>query len=279
MSVAQRRERIFNLPGAVLGVAVLLAAIHALRAYALTEAQDARVLATFAFVPGRFTLSFDPSGVADTFASFTGRSGYAQEQAARFFLGDGSLQWWTVLTYAGLHANWLHVGVNDLWLVAFGSPVARRFGTWRFLALLAVSSVAGAAMHYVFHRFDLVPVVGASAAVSGAMAAATRFVFQPRAPLGSAMAFGSGSEEAYRQPAVPLSRVFTDRRTLPFLIVWFAVNLVFGVGSAPLGITQGPVAWEAHVGGFLAGLLLFRWFDPPHPAPAEWNEPPPEAAQ
>ena len=60
---------------------------------------------------------------------------------------------------------------------------------------------------------------------------------------------------------MPLGRVFRDSRALPFLIMWFGLNLLFGLVSAPLGITQGPVAWDAHVGGFLAGLLLFPLFD------------------
>jgi membrane associated rhomboid family serine protease len=124
-------------------------------------------------------------------------------------------------------------------------------------------------MHYVTHRFDLMPVVGASAAVSGAMAAAVRFVFQPGAPLGGTVG------QSFHQPALPLWRVFTSRRTLPFLLVWLAVNFLFGFLSAPLGITEGPVAWEAHVGGFLVGLLAFQMFDPPfsQPDPITWERP------
>ena len=94
------------------------------------------------------------------------------------------------------------------------------------------------------------------------MAAACRFVFQPDAPLGSGFSFGSGDEAAYRQPALPISRVLTNGRTMPFIVIWFAVNFLFGISAAPLGITDNPVAWEAHVGGFLAGLFLFPLFDP-----------------
>lgn len=262
------RERIFNLPGVIVLIVAGLAAVHGIREYVLDDFADGELLRTLAFVPGRFTYHYDASGVADIFAGFKGPFGRAQEESARFFLGDGSVLWWTPLSYALLHADWMHVGVNCLWLVAFGSPVARRFGPWRFLALMVACAVGGAAMHYATHRFDLVPVVGASASVSGAMAAAVRFVFQPGAPL------GGEAGDSFHQPAVPVWRVFTSRRTLPFLLVWFVANFLFGYLSAPLGITEGPVAWEAHVGGFLIGLFGFGLFDPPFSRrdPITWDE-------
>jgi len=55
-------------------------------------------------------------------------------------------------------------------------------------------------------------------------------------------------------------------RVLGFLAVWFGVNIIFGVYPIAVGMEGGTdVAWQAHIGGFLAGLLLFSWFDPvPH---------------
>jgi membrane associated rhomboid family serine protease len=47
-----------------------------------------------------------------------------------------------------------------------------------------------------------------------------------------------------------------------FLLAWFGLNLLFGIGSVSQGIADGAVAWDAHIGGFLAGLLLFPLFDP-----------------
>ena len=103
-------------------------------------------------------------------------------------------------------------------------------------------------------------VIGASAAVSGLTGACLRFVFQPHGPLGTGQA--APDDEAYRQPALSLPGVFTDSRALTFLLFWFAVNFVFGAMSQTMGFSQGPVAWEAHAGGFVAGLLLFALFDP-----------------
>jgi membrane associated rhomboid family serine protease len=48
-------------------------------------------------------------------------------------------------------------------------------------------------------------------------------------------------------------------------LFWFLANFLFGAIPAPLGVTDATVAWEAHIGGFLIGLLAFRWFDPPAP--------------
>jgi membrane associated rhomboid family serine protease len=49
---------------------------------------------------------------------------------------------------------------------------------------------------------------------------------------------------------------------LGFLVVWFGINIIFGVASIAIGTDGGSVAWQAHIGGFLAGLLLFSLFDP-----------------
>ena len=96
--------------------------------------------------------------------------------------------------------------------------------------------------------------IGASASISGFMAAAMRFVFQRSGPLGS---IGRNDPEAYRVPALPLTAVLRDPRVLAFLGVWFGLNLLFGLGSLSLDGGEQQIAWQAHIGGFLAGLLAF----------------------
>jgi membrane associated rhomboid family serine protease len=49
---------------------------------------------------------------------------------------------------------------------------------------------------------------------------------------------------------------------LGFLAVWFGVNIIFGIGSLAVGVDGASVAWQAHIGGFFAGLILFSLFDP-----------------
>ena len=101
--------------------------------------------------------------------------------------------------------------------------------------------------------------IGASASVSGTMAAAIRFAFVQ----GSFLSFSRGdADAAAKVPALSLSRALRNRRVLAFLGVWFGVNIMFGVGSIAIGIDGASVAWQAHIGGFLAGLMLFSLFDP-----------------
>lgn len=258
----------FNVPAAIVGIIAVLVAIEAV-CQLISPSLYLEILQNFAFVPGRFTFAFDPDRVYAAFNALVQQGGERGERAEldRFFLGDGRPLWWTPLTYAFLHGGWLHLGMNSLWFVAFGSAVARRFGTPRFLVFCAVAAIAGAAMHYVTHMSDLQPVVGASAVVSGAMAAAVRFVFQPGAPLGETLGFAErGEDHAYRLPALPLREIFSNRSAIAFLGFWFLANFLFGVFPAPLGITDATIAWEAHIGGFLVGLLAFRWFDAPGPS-------------
>lgn len=106
---------------------------------------------------------------------------------------------------------------------------------------------------------EFAPLIGASGADSGLMGAVTRFIFQPGAPLG---ALGSrGAHEAETVPAASLGRVLTDRRARIFLVIWLVTNFVFGAFARPLGLSDMPVAWIAHLGGFAVGVLLFPLFD------------------
>ena len=197
-------------------------------------------LLTFAFIPARYDTSIVLGGALP---------------------GGFGAQLWTFVTYSLIHADWMHFGVNAVWLLPFGSAVARRFGAPRFLAFFAVTAAAGAAMHLVTHAGEQVPVIGASAAISGTMAAAMRFAFQRGGPLSFRR---NGDAAGYRVPAIPLSGVLRDPRVLAFLAVWFGINILFGLGSFSMtGIESDQVvAWQAHIGGFLAGLILFSWFDP-----------------
>jgi membrane associated rhomboid family serine protease len=158
---------------------------------------------------------------------------------------------WSVVTYAFLHGGWAHLAVNGITLVSFGSPLAWRFGTLRFLAFSAIAAAAGAGAHYLGASGDATPMVGASAAISGHMAASARFMFLRQVP-----ALG------YFSPAAPLARVLTDRRTLTFLVAWFGVNLVVGLSGMGGPAEDASIAWQAHMGGFIAGLVLFPLFDP-----------------
>ena len=119
-----------------------------------------------------------------------------------------------LLTYSLLHANLSHIGFNVLWLLPFGSALARRFGAIRFFVFMAVTAVAGALAHLVTHEHAVAPMIGASASVSGAMAAAIRFAFVK----GSFLSFSRGDAiTAARVPALSLWRALRNTRVLAFL--------------------------------------------------------------
>ena len=236
--VTRPSEPIFNVPSVVVSMIAVFGIIHAVRELILSAQQDVEFLWLFAFIPARYT----PAVLAvDTLP------------------GGLGADVWTFVTYALLHGDLTHLAINVIWLLPFGTAVARRFGSARFLALFAASAAAGAGVHLLTHPGELLPMIGSSAAVSGFMAAAIRFVFQAGGPLG---VFRGGEAPIYHVPAVPLREALRDPRILAFLVVWFGLNALFGVGSVGfLGVDQ-PVAWQAHIGGFLAGLLLFPLFDP-----------------
>jgi membrane associated rhomboid family serine protease len=235
------REPIFNVPAVLVATIGALVAIHAVRSL-LPQADDVEILLLFAFIPARY----DTNILA--------------------WPGGAAADVWTFVTYALLHADWMHLLFNSVWLLAFGTPLARRFGAIRFLAFCAVTAAAGALAHLMTHFGQMVPMVGASGAISGTMSAAMRFAFQRGGPL----TFG-GSDQSYRVPALSLVDTFRDPRVLAFLGVWFGLNLLFGLGSVSITGNEQPVAWQAHVGGFLAGLVLFSWFDPVR-SPPERND-------
>jgi membrane associated rhomboid family serine protease len=92
------------------------------------------------------------------------------------------------------------------------------------------------------------------------MAGAMRFVFQARGPLAR---LEEGATDVYRVPAASLAATLRDPRFLLFLAVWLGLNALFGLGTISFGTEAGQeIAWQAHMGGFFAGLFLFSAFDP-----------------
>ena len=230
------REPLLTLPGALTAYVALLAVIHAVRMLLPFDVDDT-VIEMFGFIPKRY----DSTLLAVTFP------------------GGAGAKVWSFVTYSLLHANLAHIGFNVLWLLPFGSALARRFGALRFFLFMAVTAAAGALAHLLTHEHAVAPMIGASASVSGTMAAAIRFAFVQ----GSFLSFSRGdADAAARVPALSLMHALRNSRVLGFLVVWFGVNIIFGVGSIAIGADGASVAWQAHIGGFLAGLMLFSLFDP-----------------
>lgn len=217
------REPIFNLPAIVLAVILLCAGVHLLRLYVLTPQQDVELLIRAAFIPVRYSGQYDFD-----FYAFS-----------------------SPITYTFLHGGWAHLIVNMIWLAAFGSPLANRIGALRFALFFAITGVAAAFFFFAIHPQTQAPLIGASGSISGMMGAAARFAFHVDR---------SSGKGAFAGPLLPFGAVFRSRATLSFLAVWMVINLVTGVvGFVPGEDSQ--IAWEAHIGGFLAGFLGLRFFD------------------
>lgn len=237
--MTQRSEPILNVPTVVVATIAALVLVHVGRALLLSPEQDIEFLLEFAFIPARYDSSLLPRGA---------------------FPGGTGADIWTFATYALIHGDLVHLTVNVVWLLPFGSAVARRFGAVRFLLFFALTAAAGAAMHLATHPGALLPMIGASAAISGYMAAAMRFVFQAGGPL--TVFRRDVDPQAYLVPAAPLSAVWHDPRILAFLAIWFGLNILFGLGSVAMPGVEQAIAWQAHIGGFVAGLVFFAAFDP-----------------
>ncbi len=260
--IARRSEPMFNAPLVVLGLIAILIAIQAAMSWGPEQLQDAAVR-NFAFVPGRLTLSIWPQRLVELLdRAHSDRAALQQLRAIRELqILSGGTKPWTLLTYAFLHGSWTHVLLNSVWLVAFGPPIARRFGPARFLLFMAVTAVFSALAHWASASMDFSPLIGASGSDSGLMGAATRFMFQPGAPLGPYAPIGQPAIESI--PSASLRDVLADRRAMIFLGFWLMTNFIFGAGAQTLGFSDMPVAWVAHLGGFFSGLLLFPLFDRP----------------
>jgi membrane associated rhomboid family serine protease len=127
------REPIFTLPTALTAYVLLLAVVH-LRVLLPPDLENWTV-EVFGFIPRRYD-----STLLDI--DFPG--------------GEGA-KVWTFVTYSLLHANLSHIVFNVLWLLPFGSALARRFGAVRFFIFMAVTAAAGALAHLVTHEHALAP--------------------------------------------------------------------------------------------------------------------------
>lgn len=220
-------EPVFNAPRVVLLQTAVLIGVHVARTYVLPEEADQWLLGIAAFIPSRYTGETLPGGEVAGVTSF--------------------------VTHALLHVDFSHLLINCGWLLAFGSIVARRIDVWRYLLLCMVSAIAGAGLFLAMNWGMRNAMVGVSGAVAGLMGAAVRFIFRDD---------GRSYGAACRRPTrcMTIRELMADRRARLMIGSWLGLNLLFGLVLGQLFTADG-IAWEAHLGGFLAGLLLFPWFD------------------
>jgi rhomboid family protein len=149
--------------------------------------------------------------------------------------------WTTLFTSMFLHGGWMHLGGNMLYLWIFGDNIERSMGAVRFLLFYLVCGLAASAAHIMFNLGSALPAVGASGAISGVLGG--YLLLFPRNRV----------------------RVLTYGRIahIPAIVVigfWIVLQFVNGIGSVARTDETAGVAYMAHIGGFVAGIVLVKLF-------------------
>jgi membrane associated rhomboid family serine protease len=145
----------------------------------------------------------------------------------------------TIVTSMFLHAGVLHLAGNMLYLFIFGAAVEEAMGHLRFLLFYLLCGIAAALAMAAFTPHSTVPVIGASGAIAGVLGA--YFVLYPRARISTIL------------PIFVLMYV-VEIPAIVYLLIWFVAQLYAGLSQNPE--VAGGVAWWAHVGGFMVGMVL-----------------------
>lgn len=160
------------------------------------------------------------------------------------FLGDISTGWTTIFSSMFLHGGWFHI-INNMWvLFIFGDNVEAGMGKIRYLIFYLLSGVAAGLLQTFILPSSLVPMIGASGAVAGVLGA--YLILFPRSRIAS---------------LVPILFIFTiiEIPAMLYLIFWFVSQLYSGLFAVQGGGGSG-IAWWAHIGGFVFGLVMVFFF-------------------
>jgi membrane associated rhomboid family serine protease len=151
--------------------------------------------------------------------------------------------WWTPLTSMFMHGGWFHILGNMWFLSLFGDNVEDSMGPVRFVVFYLLCGLAAVGAQAAANPASAIPMVGASGAIGGVMGAYA--VLYPRAPVEMLVVLG----------------FYVDRIAVPAIVMlgyWFLIQLLGGIPT--LQGEGGGVAFWAHIGGFLAGVLLVHVF-------------------
>jgi membrane associated rhomboid family serine protease len=161
-------------------------------------------------------------------------------------LSDPSTAWVTIFASMFLHGGWFHI-INNMWvLFIFGDNVEARVGGIRYLIFYLLSGVAAVLLQTYILPTSAVPMIGASGAVAGVLGA--YLILFPHSRIAS---------------LVPILFIFTiiEIPAVIFLLFWFASQLYSGL-FAIQGSSGSGIAWWAHIGGFLFGIIMMFFFRP-----------------
>jgi membrane associated rhomboid family serine protease len=158
------------------------------------------------------------------------------------------------LTTMFLHGGWLHI-IGNMWVLAiFGDNVEDRMGPLRFLAFYFLCGIAAGILHVIINPDSRIPAVGASGAIAGVMGA--YFVLYPRARIVAVF-------------PIVFWPFFFELPAYVYLGFWFLIQFFSGVLAIKTPGAVGGIAFWAHIGGFVTGVLTFWMFlRPRRPTPA-----------
>jgi membrane associated rhomboid family serine protease len=153
------------------------------------------------------------------------------------FLANPVGDFLTIFTSMFMHAGWVHIGGNMLYLWIFGDNVEDRFGHLQYLLFYLICGIAATFAQLAFSIGSSIPSLGASGAIAGVLGAYLLLFPQ-------------------RRVTVLLGYGVTQMPALIVIGLWFVLQLFSGIGSIAGAADTGGVAYMAHVGGFIAGLAL-----------------------
>lgn len=158
---------------------------------------------------------------------------------------DNPFTWYPFFTHIWLHGSLFHLLSNMWMLFIFGDNVEDRLGSFRYLVFYVLGGIAAGTAQYMFDPNESIPALGASGAIAAVMGA--YLLFFPRSRV---VTF------------VPIFFFgwFTEIPSVLFLGIWFILQVFSGLASLGMPSGMGGVAWWAHIGGFLFGLLLAKPF-------------------
>ncbi len=176
--------------------------------------------------------------------------------------GLPATDYWPFLTATFLHGGWLHIILNMWTLYIFGASMEGRMGSIPFLIFYLACAVASTATHAWFNAASDVPVIGASGAIAGVIGAYA--VSFPTARI------------TLLVPIIIIPLIF-DIPAVAFAAIWFGMQVLQGAWETLSPSLGGGIAWWAHIGGFIAGILflpLFLAFAPPRRIGGPWQQGP-----
>ena len=158
--------------------------------------------------------------------------------------GDPSGAWITIFTAMFLHGGWFHLLSNMWFLYLFGDNVEARMGAGRYLIFYLLSGVAAVLLQTYIMPGSAVPMIGASGAIAGILGA--YLISFPRSRIAS---------------LVPILFIFTivEIPAVIFLVFWFILQVYSGL-FAMQGASASGIAWWAHIGGFVFGVIMVSFF-------------------